>query len=104
VSYKTSVDGKNLLYRAPPCFGPASEGTLSRWFRLRLQLAPTTPQRARVVGYVPFSLWVIHKEGLCPSSGDVNSLMMMVMKPLASCYIIVHLLEPPFRRHCLRGQ
>jgi hypothetical protein len=30
-----------------------------------------------VVGYGPFSLWVIHKEGLCPSSGDINRLMMM---------------------------
>jgi hypothetical protein len=25
-----------------------------------------------VVGYAPFSLCVIHKEGLCPSSGDIN--------------------------------
>jgi hypothetical protein len=32
---------------------------------------------ARVVGYGPFSLWLIHKEGLCPSSGDINRLMMM---------------------------
>jgi hypothetical protein len=30
-----------------------------------------------VVGYGPFSLWVIHKEGLCPSSGDINRLMMI---------------------------
>jgi hypothetical protein len=22
-------------------------------------------------------LWIIHKEGLCPSSGDINRLMMM---------------------------
>jgi hypothetical protein len=29
-----------------------------------------------VVGYGPFSLWVIHKEGLCPSSGGINRLMM----------------------------
>jgi hypothetical protein len=39
----------------------ASEGTLSRWSRLYLQsLAPTKPHRARVVGYGPFSLYVIH--------------------------------------------
>jgi hypothetical protein len=31
-----------------------------------------------MVGYGPFSLWVIHKEGLCPSSGDINRLMMMI--------------------------
>jgi hypothetical protein len=55
----------------------ASEGTLSRWSQLHLQLlAPTNPHWARVVGYGPFSLWVIHKEGLCPSSGDINRLMM----------------------------
>jgi hypothetical protein len=34
---------------------------------------------ARVVGYGPFSLCVIHKEGLCPSSGDIKRLMMVVM-------------------------
>jgi hypothetical protein len=39
----------------------------------------TNPHWARVVGYGPFSLWVIHKEGLCPSSGDINRLMVMMM-------------------------
>jgi hypothetical protein len=57
----------------------AAEGTLSRWSRLHLQsLAPTNPHWARMVGYGPYSLWVIHKEGLCPSSGDINRLMMMI--------------------------
>jgi hypothetical protein len=28
---------------------------------------------ARVVGYGPFSLCVIHEEGLCPCSGDINT-------------------------------
>jgi hypothetical protein len=55
----------------------ASEGTLSRWSRLRLQsFAPTNPHWARVVGYGLFSLSVIHKEGMCPNSGDFNRLMM----------------------------
>jgi hypothetical protein len=55
----------------------ASEGTLSRWSRLHLQsLPPTNPHWARVVGYGPFPLWLIHKEGLCPSSGNINRLMM----------------------------
>jgi hypothetical protein len=31
------------------------------------------------VGYGPFSLWVIHKEGLCPSSGDIHRLMMVMI-------------------------
>jgi hypothetical protein len=54
----------------------ASEGTLSRWSRLHLQsLAPTNPHWARVVGYGPFSLCVIHMEGLCSSNGDINRLM-----------------------------
>jgi hypothetical protein len=39
----------------------------------------TNPHWARVVGYDPFSLCVIHKKGLCPSSGDINRLMMIVI-------------------------
>jgi hypothetical protein len=35
-----------------------------------------TPHWARVVGFGPFSFCVIHKEGLCSSSGDINRLMM----------------------------
>jgi hypothetical protein len=58
----------------------ASKGTLSHWSRLYLQLiALTNLHWARLVGYGSFSLWVIHKEGLCPSSGDINRLMMMMM-------------------------
>jgi hypothetical protein len=54
----------------------ASKGTLSR--KLHLQsLAPTNPHWARVVGYGPFSLCVIHKQALCPSSGGINRLMIM---------------------------
>jgi hypothetical protein len=54
--------------------------SIVRWCRLRLQsLAPTNPHWARVVGYGLFSLRVIHKEGLCPSSGDLNMLIMMMM-------------------------
>ncbi|RVE45388.1 hypothetical protein evm_009960 [Chilo suppressalis] len=61
----------------------ASEGTLSRWSRLHLQsLAPTNPHWARVVGHGPISILttsVAEWEGLCPSSGDINRLMMMMM-------------------------
>jgi hypothetical protein len=42
------------------------------------QYQPTNPHLAGVVGYGPFSLCVIHKEGLCPSSGNINRLMMMM--------------------------
>jgi hypothetical protein len=51
------------------------EDTLSRWSRLHLQvLAPTNPHWARVVGYGPFSFCIIHKEGMCLSSGDIHGL------------------------------
>jgi hypothetical protein len=59
----------------------ASEGTVSRWSWMQLQaLEPTNPHWACAVCYGPFSLWVIHKEGLCPGSGDINRLMMMNKK------------------------
>jgi hypothetical protein len=52
----------------------ASKGTFSRWSRLHLQsFAPTNSHWARVEGYRPF-LFVIHKEGLSSSSGDINRL------------------------------
>jgi hypothetical protein len=35
------------------------------------------PHWAHVGGYGPFFLCVIHKEGLCPSSKDINGLMMI---------------------------
>jgi hypothetical protein len=40
-------------------------------------LVPTNPHWARVAGYGPFSLFAIYKEGLCPSSRDINGLMMI---------------------------
>jgi secreted trypsin-like serine protease len=53
----------------------ASEGTLTR---LHVQsLAPTIPHRACVVGYSPFSLCT-NKEGLYPSSVDINRLMIIL--------------------------
>jgi hypothetical protein len=64
----------------------ASEGTLSRWSWLRLQsLAPTNPNWARVW---PVLLCVIHNEGLCPSSGDINRLMMTMKFDLSSMTVL----------------
>jgi hypothetical protein len=58
----------------------ASEDTLSRWSCLHLQsLAPTNPHWTRVMFYGPLSLYVIHKEGLCPSNGDTNRLIMITL-------------------------
>jgi hypothetical protein len=58
-----------------------------RWSQLylRLQIHPgvlttlasTNRPWARVLGNGIFSLWVIHMEGLCSSSGGINRLMMM---------------------------
>jgi hypothetical protein len=57
----------------------ASEGTLSSWPWLHLQsVAPTNPHWVHVVGHGLFSLCVIHKESLYPSSGDIYRLMMMM--------------------------
>jgi hypothetical protein len=39
--------------------------------RLFNKVRPTNTQWARVVGYGPFFLCIIHKEGLCPSSGNI---------------------------------
>jgi hypothetical protein len=75
VKQRWSVIGwvtKNLLRRAPPCFG--------RHVKPLVPAAPTNLHWARVVGYGPFSLCVIHKEGLSPSSGDINRLMMKLLK------------------------
>jgi hypothetical protein len=72
-----SLDGWPKIYYLE--LHRASEGTLSLWSRLHLQsLPPTNPHRARVVGYGPFSLRAIQKEDLCPSSGLINGLMMMM--------------------------
>jgi hypothetical protein len=57
----------------------SAEGTISCSSRLHLQsLAPTSPHWARGGYGNPYvSLCTIHKEGLCPSSGGINGLMMM---------------------------
>jgi hypothetical protein len=78
VKQRWSVIGwvtKNLLSRAPPCFArhvkplvPAAFAGIS-----------TNPHWVLVVDYGPFFLCVIHKEGLCPSSGNINRLTMMMM-------------------------
>jgi hypothetical protein len=92
-TFQRSVIGwvtKNLLSRAPPWFGrhvkplvPAAFAVVSTHpqygfiYYLFTYGLPTNPHWVRVVGCGPFSLCVIHKEGLCPSSGDINRLMMM---------------------------
>jgi hypothetical protein len=52
------------------CFGKHVKPLVSAVFAV-----VSTHQPSRVVGYGPFSLW--NKEGLCPSNGDINRLMMI---------------------------
>jgi hypothetical protein len=61
-----SLDGLPKIYYLE--LFRASEGTLRYLFALGLR-----------GGLWPFLLCVIHKEGLCLSSGDINRLMMMMM-------------------------
>jgi hypothetical protein len=67
---------KNLLSGAPPSFRRHVKTMVPAAFA---QSVTTRPHWARVVAYDPFSLCVIHNEGLYPSSGDINRLMMMIM-------------------------
>jgi hypothetical protein len=56
---------KNVLSLAPLCFGR--------------HVKPLVPAAfaGRVVRYGPFPLCVIHKEGMCPSSENINRQMLM---------------------------
>jgi hypothetical protein len=69
------LGAKTLSFQAPPCFGRHVKPLVPVAFAV----VNTKPHWARVVGYGPFSLWVIHKERLCATSGDINRLMMMMM-------------------------
>jgi hypothetical protein len=60
---------KILLSRAFSCFG--------RHVKPLVHSAGVVSTRG--VGYGPFFLCVIHKEGLCPSNRDINRLMMMMI-------------------------
>jgi hypothetical protein len=76
----------------------ASEGTLSRWSRHLRKLAPTN--LARKVGYGPFSLWVIHKEGLCRSA-DINRLMMMMFRRWNYFHkMFIYMVDNTYQLHC----
>jgi hypothetical protein len=62
---------KSLLSRAPPCFG----------------------RHVKPLSYGPFSLCVIHRECLYPSSGDINRLMMYdSLFNFCKCFFFVFLI------------
>jgi hypothetical protein len=60
---------KNLFYRAAPCFGRHVKPLVPIVFAV-----VSTHQSALDPhgGYGPFSLWVIHKDGLCPKRKDIS--------------------------------
>jgi hypothetical protein len=68
--------GDQNLLRPFPCFGRHVKPLIPAAFAV---VSTQQPALGRVVGYGPLSLCVIHKKGLCPSSGGINKLMMMMM-------------------------
>jgi hypothetical protein len=68
VERKVRLVTKNLLSQAPSCYGRHAKPLAAVAFAV----AANGP-------VIPFSLCVIHKESLCPSSEGINRLMMMVI-------------------------
>jgi hypothetical protein len=64
----SKMQSKNVICRAPPCFGSHVKP---------LCMAVPAVLAARV-GYDPYSVSVIHKESLCPDSGDIKRLIMIM--------------------------
>jgi hypothetical protein len=61
-----------------------------RYLSIIIAYVSPNPHWAHVVGYGPFSLCVINREGQCPSSGDINGLMMMTRaKPVRVTSLII---------------
>jgi exo-beta-1,3-glucanase (GH17 family) len=69
--------------------------TLSANYEFASSNTPINPHWACVVGYGPFSLCVIHKEGLCPSSGDIRLLMNTTRSTFATNVCFVRALVAP---------
>jgi hypothetical protein len=82
VKQRWSVIGwvtKNLLYLAPPRFGRHVKPLVPAVFAVVITRQLTLGPRGGLwpVLLVCILICVIHKKGLCPSSGDINRLMMM---------------------------
>jgi hypothetical protein len=67
---------KNLLSCAPPCLGRHVKPLISAAFAVVRTYQPALDPSG---GLWPVVLCVIHKEGLCPSSGDINRLMILMV-------------------------
>jgi hypothetical protein len=68
---------KNLLSRASPCFGRHFKPLVPAAFAVVRTHQPALGPRGEL--WPVLLICVILKEGLCPSSGDNNRLMMMLM-------------------------
>jgi hypothetical protein len=66
-----------------PRWRAIGEAYVEQWLMMTMMMKDTPIRTnlhwARVVGCGPFSL-LIHKQGLCSSSGDIVRLMMRVLK------------------------
>jgi hypothetical protein len=87
---------KNWLSRAPSCFIRHVKPLVSDVFAV----VSTHPSALGPRGglYIllfiiasTFSFWVNHKEGLCPSSRDINRLMMMIMMIIFKLRMLIYL-------------
>jgi hypothetical protein len=74
---------KNLLYRAPVCFRRHVKPLVPAAFAVVSTHQPALGPRG---GYGPLSLCITHKEDLCPSSGDINSLMGNILYTIIFTY------------------
>jgi hypothetical protein len=71
----TPSNATRSMFASNTCFG-----NLSAFWPVNVtSFFDTTPIEIISDRFSMFSLCVIHKEGLCPSSGDINRLMMMMM-------------------------
>jgi hypothetical protein len=67
---------KNVISRAPSCFGGHVKPLVPAVFAVVSTHQSALDPRSELYGL--FSLWVIHKEGLCVSIGDIHRLLMMM--------------------------
>jgi hypothetical protein len=75
---------KNVLCRAPPCFGRHVKPLVPAAFAVVSTHQSALPPRGGIWAVLLMcSPYVIHKEGLYPSSEVINRLMTMMIKPVS---------------------
>jgi hypothetical protein len=71
------MDDQNLLSGVPPCFVRHVKPSVPAAFAVDSTLLSVLDPHVEL-WHVP--LCIIHKIGLCPRSGNINRLMMMMLK------------------------